>query len=186
MVCKMLGLVERARLLRHERILKRALRRALGSEHDAERLALAMCGAGCWLANASPGSVVCIRSSLSSLGPGRWGPVCGALRRAARDESGKGNAAHYLVFALLAAIIDSWTIEIICPSIAPRASAFRHRATVFADDLTTTALRLVVPDMGGMHGSPGERPWDSTWAPAEERIGPRQERVPGASLLTGA
>ena len=138
-----------------------------------------MCGAGFWLAEVSQDGAVCIRSSILALGPGRRGSACAALTRAARGESSKGDPAHYLVFALLAAIIDSWKIEIMCPSIAPRASAFRDRATAFADDLANAALRLVAADGGAMHGGAGERPWDNALAPAEERDGPKRERAPG-------
>lgn len=135
------------------------------------------------MAGASPGNAVCIRASLLSLGPDRWGPVCAALTRAARDAASEGNPARHLVFALLVAIIDSWTIEIICPSIAPRASAFRDRAIVFADDLTNSALRLVAPGTDLIQGGGTQRSWDSAPDSAEERPRPKREGALGASLL---
>lgn len=145
--CKMFGLVERARLLRHEKTFKRAAGYAMRSERDAELLALSMCGAALWLAEVSSGSIVGVRSALSGLGPSRWRYTRAALLRAAQDATSEGNAARYLTFALLAGVIDSRIIELGRPSVAARATAFRDRAVAFADDLTNTALRWVGPNL---------------------------------------
>jgi hypothetical protein len=144
--CKrMYGLVERARLLGHEKSFRRAVAYAAQSKHDAELLALSMCGGVCWLAGVVPGSVVCVRSTLSGLNPGRWNAVCANLSHAAQEASSKGNAAHHVAFALLAGVIDSRIIEVSRPSVAILATAFRDRAVAFADDLTKMALRLTTP-----------------------------------------
>ena len=145
----MYGLVERARLLRHEKTFKRAVAYAVQSRRDAEQLALSTCGAVCWLAGVAPGRAVEVRSALSGLNPSRWNATCAELRRAAQDASSKGNAAHHLAFALLAGVIDSRIIEIRRPSVASLAAAFRDRAVAFAEDLTSTALRLIAPDPDG-------------------------------------
>jgi hypothetical protein len=141
----MYGLVERARLLGHEKSFRRAVAYAAQSKPDAELLALSMCGAVCWLAGVAPGSLVCVRSTLSGLNPGRWNAACANLRHAAQEASSKGNAAHHVAFALLAGVIDSRIIEVSRPSVANLATAFRDRAVAFADDLTRMALRLTTP-----------------------------------------
>jgi hypothetical protein len=138
----MYGLVERARLQGHEKSLGRAVAFAAKSMSNAELLALSTCGAACWLAGVQPGGRVGVRSALWGLDSGRWNTVYDHLRRAARDASSNGNAAHNLAFALLAGLVDSRIIEVGRPSLAPTAAAFRNRAMAFAEELTNTALRL--------------------------------------------
>jgi hypothetical protein len=153
----MYGLPERARLLTHEKIFRRAVVFAAQDKRDAERLALATCGAVCWLAGVVPGRVVGVRPTLANLNPSRWNTVCAELRRAAREAAGQRNTAHHLAFALLAAVIDSRIIEIGRPSIAPLATDFRDRAVAFVDDLTNTAFGLIAPDEDADHGIAEER-----------------------------
>jgi hypothetical protein len=145
----MYALGNRARLSRHEKIFKQAVVSAAQSKRDAEHLALATCGAACWLAGVAPGSTVSLRSALSELSPTRWNVVCGELTQAAQDASSNGNAAHHLAFALLAGIVDSRVIEIARPSVAAEAADFRDRALAFAENLTSTALSLIGPEAEG-------------------------------------
>ena len=79
----MYGFAERSRLLRHEKIFRRAVVYAAQDKGDAERLALATCGAVCWLAGVVPGRVIEVRPTLSNLNPSRWNATYAELRRAA-------------------------------------------------------------------------------------------------------
>lgn len=160
----MYALLERARLRGHEKSLGRAIAYAAQGPSNAEQLALSMCGAVYWLAGVAPGGRVGVRSALWGLDPSRWGAAFAHLGRAARDASGKGNAAHHLAFALLAGLVDSRVIEVRRPSIAPLATAFRDRAVAFAEELTNTALGLTGLETEAASHAPALRVRDAALA----------------------
>jgi hypothetical protein len=143
----MYALGNRARLQRHEKTYKQAVVHAARSRRDEEQLALATCGAVCWLAGVAPGTAVGVQFALAGLSPSSWNAICSELRLAAQDAASRGNAAHHLAFALLAGIVDSRVIEISRPSVAAQAADYRDRALAFAEQLTSTALQLIEPEV---------------------------------------
>jgi hypothetical protein len=143
----MYALSSRARLQRHEKTYKRAVVHAAQSNRDAELLALATCGAVCWLSEVPPGTAVSVRGALAGLTPDRWDKISRELKIAAEDAAGRRNTAHQLAFALFAGIIESRVIELSHPSLAAQAAAYREQALTLAEQLTSTALDLIGPEI---------------------------------------
>jgi hypothetical protein len=166
----MYALGNRARLLRHEKTYKQAVIHAAQTKRDAELLALAMCGAVCWLAGVAPGTAVGVRFALAGLSPSRWNAICGELRAAAQDATNRGNTAHHLAFALLGGIVDSRVIEISRPSVAAQAADFRERALDLAEHLTSVALHLIGPEADGETADARPVAFVPPLQPADQRL----------------
>lgn len=143
----MYTLSNRSGLQGHEKTYKLAVVHAAQSNRDAELLALAMCGAVCWLSEVPPGTAVNVRGAVAGLIPNRWDKVCSELKIAAEDAAGRGNPAHRLAFALLAGIVDSRVIEVSHPALAAQTAEYRDRALTLAEQLTGTALELIGPEV---------------------------------------
>jgi hypothetical protein len=133
----MLGLIERTRLRLHEATLRDAAAFGAASEANRDVLANAIGDAVDWLRNKLCGQIYPrdLRSVLSGPQPSAWRKTSGQLIRASVAALNSAGLPRYYAFAILAAIVESHSIEAHHPALARRALTLRASAVSFVEEM---------------------------------------------------